>query len=53
MLGQGRESAKTFLVEKPEIAKKISEEVMKKAKEGKPMIEVGVEEHEETSEQTS
>lgn len=49
MLGQGRESAKMYLRENPEIEKKIVVEVMAKAKENKPMIAVGVENEEEIS----
>ncbi len=49
MLGQGREAARMYLEEHPELAKKIVDEVMEKAKEGKPMIEVGTEEHEEAA----
>lgn len=43
MLGQGREAAKAYLRENPEIQKKIVAEVMEKAKEAKPLIAVGVE----------
>ncbi len=53
MLGQGREAAKIYLKENPEIAKKIVAEVMEKSKEGKPMLEVGVEEHENEEELAS
>jgi recombination protein RecA len=47
MLGQGREAAKLYLKENPEISNKITAQVMEKSKENKPMIEVGVEENEE------
>lgn len=43
MLGQGREAAKVYIKENPEIGKKIIAEVMGKAKDGKPMIGVAVE----------
>jgi len=44
MLGQGREAAKEYLTEHKDIAKKIVDEVMKKANENKPMISVGQDE---------
>lgn len=47
MLGQGREAAKMYLKENPEISKKIVAEVMDKSKSQKPLIEVGVENVEE------
>lgn len=47
MLGQGREAAKMYLREHPEIAEKIKGEVVKKTNDGKPMLEVGVEEQTE------
>lgn len=47
MLGQGREAAKIYLKENPELSKKIVIEVMEKSKAGKPMIEVGVEDESE------
>lgn len=50
MLGQGREAAKMYLVEHPEIAKKITEEVMVKAQENKPMIAMGMDETKENEE---
>lgn len=43
MLGQGREAAKAYLKEKPEIAGKISDEIIKATKTAKPMISVGIE----------
>lgn len=48
LLGQGREAAKIFLSEKPEIAKKIEDAIWKTVKSGdmKPQVEVGVEEEE-------
>lgn len=51
MLGQGREAAKIYLKENPEIGKKIVAEVMIKSKEGKPMLEVGVEENDEDTQE--
>lgn len=50
MLGQGREAAKIYLKENPETGKKIVVEVMEKSKEGKPMLEVGIEENEDEEE---
>jgi recombination protein RecA len=47
MLGQGREAARMYLRENPEIQKKIVTEVMERSKTQKPLIEVGVEENEE------
>jgi len=47
MLGQGREAAKIYLSENPDLQKKIVAEVMEKSKTQKPLIEVGVEENEE------
>lgn len=44
MLGQGREAAKEYLIEHKDIAKKIVDEVMKKAQENKPMLAVGKDE---------
>ena len=46
MLGQGREAAKMFLAEKPEVAKKIEELIWKIVKSGQtePKIAVGIEE---------
>ena len=46
MLGQGRAAAISYLQENPDLAKKIMDEIMKKTKEGQPMIEVGIEEEE-------
>jgi recombination protein RecA len=43
MLGQGKQAAKIFLKEKPEIAKKIVEEIMTKSKTSPTPVEVGVE----------
>lgn len=43
MLGQGKEATKMFLKEKPEMAKRIVEEILKKSKTSTP-VEVGVEE---------
>ena len=42
MLGQGKQAAIEFLREKPDTAKKIVEEIMKKSKTSTP-VEVGVE----------
>lgn len=43
MLGQGKEATKMFLKEKPDIAKKIVEEILKKNKSSGTPVEVGVE----------
>ena len=47
MLGQGKQAAGIFLKEKPEIAKKIVEEIMTKSKTSPAQVEVGVETKEE------
>ncbi|MBI4096708.1 MAG: recombinase RecA [Candidatus Levybacteria bacterium] len=44
MLGQGKEATKMFLKEKPEIAKKIVDEILKKNKSVGTPVEVGIEE---------
>lgn len=44
MLGQGKEATKIFLKEKPDISKKIVDEIMAKNKAGETPVEVGVEE---------
>jgi len=43
MLGQGKQAAAIFLKEKPETAKKIVDEIMKKSKTSPTPVEVGVE----------
>ena len=43
MLGQGKQAAMIFLKEKPEIAKKIVDEIMTKSKTSGTPVEVGVE----------
>jgi recombination protein RecA len=43
MLGQGKQSAIIFLKEKPDTAKKIVDEIMKKSKTSPAKVEVGVE----------
>lgn len=43
MLGQGKMAAKDFLKEKPDVAKKIVEEIVKKSKTSGTPVEVGVE----------
>src|SRR3989338_4555854 len=43
MLGQGKEATKIFLKEKPDTAKKIVDEIMKKNKSGITPVEVGIE----------
>ncbi len=47
MLGQGREAAKQFLRENPDLTQKIMKEAARIAKEGKPMMAVGIEEDDE------
>jgi len=44
MLGQGKEATKIFLKEKPDISKKIVDEIMRRNKAGETPVEVGVEE---------
>ena len=44
MLGQGKEATKIFLKEKPDVSKKIVDEILKKNKSGETPVEVGVEE---------
>ncbi len=44
MLGQGKQAAIQFLREKPDMAKKIVEEIMTKTKTAPPRVELGVEE---------
>jgi recombination protein RecA len=46
MLGQGRENAKAYLKENPQLAETIKKQVLVKTQEGKPMLEVGTEEEE-------
>jgi recombination protein RecA len=43
MLGQGKEATKIFLKEKPDISKKIVDEIMEKNKAGATPVEVGTE----------
>ena len=50
MLGQGREAAKQFLSENPDLTQKIMKEATLITKEGKPMLAVGTEEHDEDEE---
>ena len=45
MLGQGREAAKQFLVENPDMTQKIMKEATLRTQEGKPMLEVGTEDN--------
>ncbi len=44
MLGQGKQAAIIYLKEKPDLAKKIVEEIVKKSKSSPAQVEVGVEE---------
>ena len=44
MLGQGKEATKIFLKEKPDVSKKIVDEILKINKSGGTPVEVGVEE---------
>jgi recombination protein RecA len=47
MLGQGKQAAMMHLREKPELAKKIVEEIMNKSKKTPARVELGVEEEQE------
>lgn len=47
MLGQGRENAKAYLRENPQLAEQIKKEILAKTQDSKPMLEVGVEEEED------
>ncbi|OGH11718.1 MAG: recombinase RecA [Candidatus Levybacteria bacterium RIFCSPLOWO2_01_FULL_36_13] len=47
MLGQGKQAAIIYLREKPDMAKKIAEEIMIKSKKSPGRVEVGVEEEKE------
>ncbi len=49
MLGQGKQAAVIFLREKPDTAKKIVDEIMKKSKTSGTPVEVGVENEEKES----
>ena len=51
MLGQGKQAAIIFLREKPDVAKKIVDEIMKKSKTSGTPVEVGVENEEKESEE--
>jgi recombination protein RecA len=50
MLGQGKEATKDYLKEKPDLANKITGEIMKKNKSDGTPVEVGVEEDEDGEE---
>lgn len=50
MLGQGREAAKQFLIENPDMTQKIMTEATQIATDGKPMLAVGTEENEDEDE---
>ena len=52
MLGQGREAAKQFLVENPDLTQKIMKEATLITKEGKPMMAVGLEDNEDDEEES-
>ena len=47
MLGQGKQAAIIYLREKPDVAKKITEEIVSKSKKSPGRVEVGVEEEKE------
>lgn len=47
VIGQGKEAAKMYLRENPEVAQKIVSQIMQKTSTGKPLIEVGAEETED------
>lgn len=53
MLGQGKEATKDYLKENEQLANKITEEIMKKNKSGGTLVEVGVEEDEDSDEEES
>jgi len=53
MLGQGKEATKMYLQEKPELANKITDEIMKKNKAGGTPVEVGVEDNEDSDSEES
>jgi len=46
MIGQGKQAAVAFLVEKPDLAKKIHEAILKAAKTAQPQAAVGIQEQE-------
>lgn len=51
MIGQGREAAKQYLKENPDIMEKIKKEASQKLSDGKPLIEVGTEDNEDEDEE--
>ena len=51
MLGQGREAAKQFLKENPDLSEKIMKEAKQIATDGKPMMAVGLETNEDEDEE--
>jgi recombination protein RecA len=51
MLGQGKQAAGILLKEKPELAKKIVDEIMTKSKSSPAKVEVGVESQETKEEE--
>ncbi len=51
MIGQGREAAKQYLKENPDIMEKIKKEASQKLSDGKPLIEVGTEDDEDEDEE--
>jgi recombination protein RecA len=48
MLGQGKEAAKIYLKENPQLANKITDEIMKRNKSNGTPVEVGVEEDDDS-----
>ena len=50
VIGQGKEAAKMYLKENPEIAEEIKGKIMEKTSTGKPLIEVGAENDEREDE---
>jgi recombination protein RecA len=53
MLGQGKEATKDYLKENPNLAKKITDEIMKKNKSDGTPVEVGVENDEDSDSEES
>lgn len=50
IIGQGKEAAKMYLKENPNVAEKMKKQILEKTKSGSSMIEVGVENDEDDSE---
>lgn len=50
IIGQGKEAAKIYLKENPQVTEKIKKQILEKTKSGSSMIEVGVENDEDEAE---